>query len=207
MARYDTQLNRERGAVRSGMNRDRSWYATDRSYSRDYGGFDRDAAYWRRPDQIRGYRGGAASSYGFGNDADLVDYQGQNSPVGPELGAGRQRRGSTGTRYDRNFFGDRFGVRGGYRARSTGAGYDTGYGATRGESRRWPTGYGRDYSERANNPRATGYDRGYGSNARPLRPNEPLAREIRDENARLVSDYRFREGLAGADRARRSWER
>lgn len=79
MTRYDARLSDPRGSVRANMHPRRS---TGRGL---------------RPGEMRGYRGGSAGRYGGrgydrGYEARLVDYRGESSPRGPDLGAGRQRR-------------------------------------------------------------------------------------------------------------------
>lgn len=137
MGRYDVSLADERGAVRADQHRDWSDLRARERYTRDFD--PRSTTTWRRPDDLRGYRGGSAGSYGFGDDHDVVRYGADRNLRGGASGIGRRR---TRNDYDRAF------------------------------ARRQATGGGN-------------YDR----ELRSMRPNEPLAREIRHENADLVRDY------------------
>jgi hypothetical protein len=95
MARYDTRLAVERGQVRSGMSPNRNDYWADAGYARDYR--PPTPHHWRRPDELRGFvRGGAAFSYGYGRDRDVVQ---QGGRYGRDFRRGydRELRGRGGT--------------------------------------------------------------------------------------------------------------
>jgi len=68
----------------------------------------------------------------------------------------------------------------------------------------WPHGYDRDHPHPrgATGPYgAGGYGRGDDARPRPLHPNEPLARALREEAEELIADY-LREERYGAEYAR-----
>lgn len=113
MARYDTALAEERGAVRAGQYRDPSDDRVGYGYNR---GFDpRENTAWQRPDQMRGYRGGSAGSYGAGNDYGN-DYGRDYGGRGRNWHTGSTDYGSlyganyNGGRFGRNFYGGRYGA-------------------------------------------------------------------------------------------------
>ncbi|HET8653917.1 MAG TPA: hypothetical protein VFL93_00190 [Longimicrobiaceae bacterium] len=69
--RYDVSLRAERGQVISGMSPNYNDYRASYGYDRDLD--PREVVYWRRPSDLRGdVRGGAAFTYGYGNDYDRV---------------------------------------------------------------------------------------------------------------------------------------
>ncbi len=138
MARYDTSLDDERGAVRADQHRT---YRRGNRYDRGYE--PREMTYFRPPAELRGHRGGSAGSYGFGNDYDRV-YRGGSDQ---RRGQGAQRRPrrpdwEATRRSGEDYWADRYGVReeGGYAA--------------------WREGRGRQ-EFRARAPRGRGYDGGW----------------------------------------------
>ena len=107
MARYDTSLADERGAVRADQHRTYRWGGR---YGRDFD--PRETTFFRPPSEFRGHRGGNPGSYGFGNDYDRV-YRGggaQQRPSRPPQNARRPQwsegRGGRGDSY----WGDRYGM-------------------------------------------------------------------------------------------------
>ncbi len=99
MARYDVSLADERGAVRADQHRDWSDFRARGGYARDFD--PRNATSWRPPSDLRGYRGGSAGSYGFGDDYDVVRRGAERN-----RGTGAFRTGGTGrtrSEYDRDF--------------------------------------------------------------------------------------------------------
>jgi hypothetical protein len=96
MARYDTSLAEERGAVRAGQHRDLSYYRTAYGYDRNFD--PHGATYWKRPSELRGYRGGSAFGYGYGGDYDSV-YRGGGNRDEADYGEERIYGGYRGARY------------------------------------------------------------------------------------------------------------
>jgi hypothetical protein len=156
MARYDVSLADERGAVRSGMQRDRGFLPA-RGYERSVP--PGQVHSWRAPEEMRGHRGGSAGTYGFGEDYEVVR-------GGPERGA---REGASGRRgwSEHGMRGARFTSDPGFRRRG-------GWGRAAGEPARergggYDAGDATDYSSRGGAPRefrgASRPERGWGREA------------------------------------------